>query len=103
MASQQGRQELDTRPRQGETVVPGGTGGKSLEAQEHLAEGTWVAEEPGTDILLVHDVVSAEANFQRRAKAFRPGVESERPGHGSWQDCSPHRTRHDGHTSPERP
>ncbi|KDO56707.1 hypothetical protein CISIN_1g0424491mg, partial [Citrus sinensis] len=38
MASQQGRQELDTRPRQGETVVPGGTGGKSLEAQEHLAE-----------------------------------------------------------------
>ncbi|XP_024038227.1 protein SLE1 isoform X2 [Citrus clementina] len=41
MASQQGRQELDTRPRQGETVVPGGTGGKSLEAQEHLAEGRY--------------------------------------------------------------
>lgn len=40
MASQQGRKELDTRARQGETVVPGGTGGKSLEAQEHLAEGS---------------------------------------------------------------
>ncbi|KAJ4825077.1 Em-like protein GEA6 [Turnera subulata] len=33
------REELDSRARQGETVVPGGTGGKSLEAQEHLAEG----------------------------------------------------------------
>ncbi|XP_068644812.1 protein EMB-1-like [Aristolochia californica] len=33
------REELDARARQGETVVPGGTGGKSLEAQEHLAEG----------------------------------------------------------------
>ncbi|XP_061343131.1 protein SLE3-like [Gastrolobium bilobum] len=40
MASdQQKRQELDERARHGETVVPGGTGGKSLEAQEHLAEG----------------------------------------------------------------
>lgn len=39
MASQQERQELDARARQGETVIPGGTGGKSLEAQEHLAEG----------------------------------------------------------------
>ncbi|XP_027336881.1 protein SLE2 [Abrus precatorius] len=40
MASrQQNRQELDDRARHGETVVPGGTGGKSLEAQEHLAEG----------------------------------------------------------------
>ncbi|PON86584.1 Stress induced protein [Trema orientale] len=36
---QQDRSELDARARQGETVVPGGTGGKSLEAQEHLAEG----------------------------------------------------------------
>jgi hypothetical protein len=26
--------------REGQTVVPGGTGGKSLEAQEKLAEGT---------------------------------------------------------------
>ncbi|KAL5720994.1 Protein sle1 [Ranunculus cassubicifolius] len=33
------REELDEKARQGETVVPGGTGGKSLEAQEHLAEG----------------------------------------------------------------
>mgnify|MGYP002775555186 CR=1 FL=1 len=33
------REELDRRARSGETVVPGGTGGKSLEAQEHLAEG----------------------------------------------------------------
>lgn len=40
MASQQpNREELDERARHGETVVPGGTGGKSLEAQEHLAEG----------------------------------------------------------------
>ncbi|KAF3779899.1 Em protein H5 [Nymphaea thermarum] len=39
MASQQERSELDERARRGETVVPGGTGGKSLEAQEHLAEG----------------------------------------------------------------
>lgn len=40
MASgQEKRSELDARAKQGETVVPGGTGGKSLEAQEHLAEG----------------------------------------------------------------
>lgn len=45
MASQQERsdlskrKELDEKARQGEVVVPGGTGGKSLEAQEHLAEG----------------------------------------------------------------
>ncbi|PIN18067.1 hypothetical protein CDL12_09262 [Handroanthus impetiginosus] len=38
MASRQERAELHGRARQGETVVPGGTGGKSLEAQEHLAE-----------------------------------------------------------------
>ncbi|KAK9126705.1 hypothetical protein Scep_015551 [Stephania cephalantha] len=31
--------ELDEKARKGETVVPGGTGGKSLEAQEHLAQG----------------------------------------------------------------
>jgi general stress protein YciG len=41
MASgQESRQELDRKAHEGETVVPGGTGGKSLEAQEHLAEGT---------------------------------------------------------------
>ncbi|KAK9168098.1 hypothetical protein Syun_000238 [Stephania yunnanensis] len=39
MSNEQERAELDRRARQGETVVPGGTGGKSLEAQEHLAEG----------------------------------------------------------------
>ncbi|XP_038684374.1 protein EMB-1-like isoform X2 [Tripterygium wilfordii] len=39
MASEQKKEELDARARQGETVIPGGTGGKSLEAQEHLAEG----------------------------------------------------------------
>lgn len=33
------KEELDARAREGETVVPGGTGGKSLEAQERLAEG----------------------------------------------------------------
>ncbi|KAH7866258.1 hypothetical protein Vadar_017803 [Vaccinium darrowii] len=31
------KEELDRRPREGETLVPGGTGGKSHEAQEHLA------------------------------------------------------------------
>ncbi|XP_066368413.1 late embryogenesis abundant protein EMB564 [Miscanthus floridulus] len=40
MASgQESRKELDRKVREGETVVPGGTGGKSVEAQEHLAEG----------------------------------------------------------------
>jgi hypothetical protein len=40
MASQQqNREELEERVRLGETVIPGGTGGKSLEAQQHLAEG----------------------------------------------------------------
>lgn len=39
MSSEQQRAELDARAKQGETVIPGGTGGKSLEAQEHLAEG----------------------------------------------------------------
>ncbi|CAL4900177.1 unnamed protein product [Urochloa decumbens] len=40
MASgQESRKELDRKAREGETVVPSGTGGKSLEAQEHLAEG----------------------------------------------------------------
>ncbi|XP_037438605.1 em protein-like isoform X1 [Triticum dicoccoides] len=42
MASgQQQRSQLDRKAREGETVVPGGTGGKSLEAQEHLAEGAY--------------------------------------------------------------
>ncbi|KAI3734994.1 hypothetical protein L6452_14477 [Arctium lappa] len=39
MSSEQQRKELDDRARRGETVVPGGTGGKSLQAQQHLAEG----------------------------------------------------------------
>ncbi|KAL6839500.1 hypothetical protein ACP4OV_030770 [Aristida adscensionis] len=40
MASgQESRKELDRKAREGETVVPGGTGGKSLQAQENLAEG----------------------------------------------------------------
>jgi hypothetical protein len=38
-SNQQLREELDARARRGETVIPGGTGGRSLEAQEHLAEG----------------------------------------------------------------
>jgi hypothetical protein len=43
MASgQQERSELDKMAREGETVVPGGTGGNSLKAQEHLAEGTYI-------------------------------------------------------------
>jgi hypothetical protein len=39
MLSPEEREELDRRARAGEVVVPGGTGGKSLEAQIHLAEG----------------------------------------------------------------
>ena len=39
MSSEQERAELDARAREGETVIPGGTGGKSLQAQERLAEG----------------------------------------------------------------
>ncbi|KAL6565849.1 hypothetical protein OROHE_004904 [Orobanche hederae] len=38
MASQQERAELDAKAKQVETVVSGGIIGKSLEAQEHLAE-----------------------------------------------------------------
>ncbi|OMO75972.1 Stress induced protein [Corchorus olitorius] len=38
-APEEQRAELDARARQGEVVVPGGTRGKSLEAQERLAEG----------------------------------------------------------------
>ncbi|KAL4321962.1 hypothetical protein S245_048682 [Arachis hypogaea] len=36
---QEKREELDERAKEDETVVPDGTGGKNLEAQEHLAEG----------------------------------------------------------------
>ncbi|XP_010517432.1 PREDICTED: em-like protein GEA6 [Camelina sativa] len=39
MASHQEKKQLDERAKKGETVVPGGTGGKSFEAQQHLAEG----------------------------------------------------------------
>ncbi|TXG50093.1 hypothetical protein EZV62_025968 [Acer yangbiense] len=39
MSSNQQRAELDAKAGKGETVVPGGTGGRSLEAQEHLAQG----------------------------------------------------------------
>jgi hypothetical protein len=41
MASGQekGKSELDSLAREGQTVVPGGTGGKSFDAQEKLAEG----------------------------------------------------------------
>lgn len=46
MASQKERSQLDAKARQGETVVPGGTGGKSLEAQEHLAEGLFSLAAP---------------------------------------------------------
>lgn len=50
MTSRQKRAELDAKVKQGETVVPGGTGGKSLEAQEHLAEeGAKESKRGGTD------------------------------------------------------
>nr|XP_025693012.1 protein SLE1-like [Arachis hypogaea] len=32
-------EELDKRAKQGETVVPGGTSGKNLETQKHIAKG----------------------------------------------------------------
>ncbi|XP_076937030.1 10 kDa late embryogenesis abundant protein-like [Bidens hawaiensis] len=37
--SEKEKKELDQRAAQGETVVPGGTRGKTLDAQERLAEG----------------------------------------------------------------
>ncbi|KAK1421344.1 hypothetical protein QVD17_23599 [Tagetes erecta] len=37
--SEEEKKNLDQRAAEGETVVPGGTRGKSLEAQERLAEG----------------------------------------------------------------
>ncbi|KAL4576133.1 hypothetical protein LXL04_012222 [Taraxacum kok-saghyz] len=37
--SEQEKKDLDKRAAEGETVVHGGTGGKSLEAQERLVEG----------------------------------------------------------------
>lgn len=40
--SEQEKKELDKRAAEGETVVPGGTRGKSLEAQERLAEGIYI-------------------------------------------------------------
>lgn len=40
------KKKLDERANQGETVVPGGTGGKSLEAQLHLAEGETLLGRP---------------------------------------------------------
>lgn len=39
MASQQERTEFDAKAKQRETFVSGDTGDKSLEAQEHFAEG----------------------------------------------------------------
>ncbi|VAH18301.1 unnamed protein product [Triticum turgidum subsp. durum] len=43
MASgQQERSQLDRKAREGETVVPGGTGGTNLQAQENLAEAAHV-------------------------------------------------------------
>lgn len=39
MLTPEEREDLDRRARNGEEVVPGGAGGKSLEAQIHLAEG----------------------------------------------------------------
>ncbi|OIT19690.1 PREDICTED: protein EMB-1-like [Nicotiana attenuata] len=39
MATEQERKELDNKAKQGETVVPGGTRGKSLDSQQHLAQG----------------------------------------------------------------
>lgn len=39
MASHQEKKQLDKRAKKGETVVPGGSGGRSFEAQQHLAEG----------------------------------------------------------------
>ncbi|GJP51898.1 hypothetical protein CLOM_g11027 [Closterium sp. NIES-68] len=45
--SEQDKQDLERRVQEGETVVKGGTGGKSLEAQLHLAEGRHKGGERG--------------------------------------------------------
>ncbi|KAK1271866.1 Em-like protein GEA6 [Acorus gramineus] len=45
---------MDARARQGETVVPGGTGGRSLEAQEHLAEGPFNWKFTRVDVVVVN-------------------------------------------------
>ncbi|KAG2628275.1 late embryogenesis abundant protein B19.3-like [Panicum virgatum] len=56
MASgQESREELDRMAREGETVVPGGTGGKSLEAQEHLAEGRSRGGQTRSEQLVGHE------------------------------------------------
>lgn len=39
MVAAQERKELDATKKKGKTVVPSGNGGKSVEGQEHLAEG----------------------------------------------------------------
>ncbi|OMO75974.1 Stress induced protein [Corchorus olitorius] len=48
-APEEERAELDSRARQGETVVPAGTRGKSLEAQENLAKGRFKGGLSSTD------------------------------------------------------
>ncbi|OMP11559.1 Stress induced protein [Corchorus capsularis] len=48
-APKEERSELDSRARQGETVVPAGTRGKSLEAQENLAKGRFKGGLSSTD------------------------------------------------------
>lgn len=57
--SSESRQELDARAREGETVVPGGTGRKSLEAQEHLVEGMALP----VDILLFFQPTKTEKKY----------------------------------------
>nr|AWJ68116.1 late embryogenesis abundant [Cleistogenes songorica] len=67
MASrQERREELDRKAQQGDTVVPGGTGGKSLEAQEHLAEGT-TKEESGGERAEREGIDIDESKFTNKA------------------------------------
>lgn len=99
MASrQQDRAELDRRAREGQTVVPGGTGGKSLEAQEHLAEGRSIIKSFNVIIIklcsssssLCVEVVNREA--QGRTDAERSAGDGRVSGDGT-QRRAEHRRR----------
>jgi hypothetical protein len=60
MASgQESREELARMAEEGQTVVPGGTGGKTLEAQEHLAEGLYPTAGRPCDPLIFLSLVCA--------------------------------------------
>ncbi|KAK4539902.1 hypothetical protein RGQ29_031869 [Quercus rubra] len=67
--------ELDSRARQGETVIPGGTGGKSLEAQEHLAQGQTRKEQLGHE---GYQELGSRGGQTRREQLGREGYQEIR-------------------------